>query len=917
MPKTLFEDFFDESEPCVLDNIRAVPNVHPLVPPQSYRIALIGEAPGADEVAEGKPFVGYSGRELDKYLSHASILRNMCFVGNVCQHRPFANKLATFKWLGPEIQDGLSKLSADLVAFRPNVVVCLGAAALHAFKEGRSADVSVKKSGKDLTFNFPNPISSWRGSFFMSHLDAPLPNVKCIATYHPAACLRNFEWMPLLMLDLKKAANAALTPELVLPDRVLRIDLSPDQIVSELQRIKEEKPIIAIDIEGYVAVLDNKHFGMKCISVAINHNYCFIVPFAHRDNRSVWSVEDETRIWRALASVLSDPSIGKILQNSLYDRFVLQYSYNLPVRGVVEDTMLKHWELYSELEKSLGFQCSVYTMEPYYKEDRESESHETFWTYCCKDSAVTHEISGRLDKFLRGKALQHYRFNMDLLNPFLYMELQGIQYNWSLAKERYKEVMAHIYDLQVDLDKIAGTGLPSGKTKGELISLVQDLMCYKRDRTKPKKEYAEVYDINMRTLLGLGPLSKQEVGRLAVDCDLSLNIKSDKFKKFLYETLNLPAQIDPKTKALTSDYEALLKVKDHDKSGAVDIAISIGMLRTRAQMLSIHPDKDGRVRCGYNTVGTETGRITCYTSPTGSGYNLQTIPSENPLRPEGHPLRSGMRDLFTADPGYYLFQCDLSGADGWTVGAHLAALGESTMLADLKAKIKPAQRIAYMLRHGNDSLRGLSRDEIKIALKEIKKEDFDYFMCKCGIWGICYLMGVDRLANLILEQSEGRIKMSRTDVATFRSAVYACYKPNIWHDATKRKLSNQPYPPRLTSASGHTRIFFGRYSEVLGEALANEPQENTTYATNLAAYNLWKDPENRVGNKLRIVPLHQVHDALVGQFKIEDLEWALPKIKSYFNNTLEIAGLKIVIPFSGQYGHNWAFDKDSQVGTFE
>lgn len=346
----------------------------------------------------------------------------------------------------------------------------------------------------------------------------------------------------------------------------------------------------------------------------------------------------------------------------------------------------------------------------------------------------------------------------------------------------------------------------------------------------------------------------------------------------------------------------------------VQLAIDIGELRTRSQMLSIFADKDGRIRSGYNIVGTETSRITCYTSPTGSGYNLQTIPEENTLRQPGDFLREGMRDLFIADEGCYLFKCDLSGADGWTIGAHLYSLGKPMMLDDLRAKIKPAQRICYMLRHGTDSLRGKPREEVKELLKEVKKDDWDYFSCKQGIWGITYLMGPDKLAEVILAGSEGKIHLSRDDVRSFRNAVFACYEPNVWHDAVGRKLKNQPYPPSLTSASGHTRKFFGRPTEILGQALANEPQENTTYCVKKALHRLWNDPENRNGNQLKVEPLHTVHDSLDGQFKINDTQWAISKIREWFNNPIIIAGQKIVIPFSGAFGTNWSFDDKSKVG---
>ncbi len=85
-------------------------------------------------------------------------------------------------------------------------------------------------------------------------------------------------------------------------------------------------------------------------------------------------------------------------------------------------------------------------------------------------------------------------------------------------------------------------------------------------------------------------------------------------------------------------------------------------------------DPDGRVRCSYNVVGTDTGRLSCQGSPTGSGMNLQTVTKK-------------LRHLFLADPGYHFFQCDLAGADGWTVAAECASLGDPTMLNDYLAGI--------------------------------------------------------------------------------------------------------------------------------------------------------------------------------------------------------------------------------------
>ncbi len=93
--------------------------------------------------------------------------------------------------------------------------------------------------------------------------------------------------------------------------------------------------------------------------------------------------------------------------------------------------------------------------------------------------------------------------------------------------------------------------------------------------------------------------------------------------------------------------------------------------------------------------------------------------------------------------------------------------------------------------------------------------------------------------------------------------------------------------------------------ETFKEFLADEPQENTTYATNLALHNLWCDPENRRGGKLIVEPLHQVHDALIGQVPKDDTEFASRKIKLWFQNELEIANCKVVIPYEGAFGSSW------------
>ena len=307
--------------------------------------------------------MGYSGRLLWAEAAKVGILRDACFVGNVCQIRPPGNKIEAFNWKGEEIQNGLKQLHTDLVQFKPNLCLLLGNTPLRAF---------TGESG----------IINWRGSLFDGFLNGV--RYKCLATLHPAGILREYSGKPLLAFDLRRAKQEGASAELDLPNRLLITGLSADEICMKLAYIRVNKTTVSIDIEGYVD-------GMSCISIATHPRESFIIPFTNR-----WTENEEMDIMMSLSRMLSDPTVPKILQNSLYDTFVLQYGYNIPVRGVVDDTMLMHWELFCEMKKSLAFQASIYTREPYWKEERDDEDQITRWRYCCKDSAVTYEIRDAL-----------------------------------------------------------------------------------------------------------------------------------------------------------------------------------------------------------------------------------------------------------------------------------------------------------------------------------------------------------------------------------------------------------------------------------------------------------------------------------------------------------------------------------------
>jgi DNA polymerase len=98
---------------------------------------VVGEAPGRQEDAQGKPFVGAAGRVLDELLEAAGLRRDQVYITNVVKSHPTAYTRGPNRAPRPEeVAACRPWLDAQLAIIRPRVVVTLGAHALHAFRRG-------------------------------------------------------------------------------------------------------------------------------------------------------------------------------------------------------------------------------------------------------------------------------------------------------------------------------------------------------------------------------------------------------------------------------------------------------------------------------------------------------------------------------------------------------------------------------------------------------------------------------------------------------------------------------------------------------------------------------------------------------------------------------------------------------------
>lgn len=808
-----------------------LPNAFPLSP-APYKLAIIGEAPGPHELAQGRPFAGPSSGLLTNALQNAGVLMSNCFRGYVYNQVPPGGDIEHVNKSDPDFNDSLSTLKSDLNKFQPHCVLLLGGTALWA------AGIYHK-------------VNVYRGTLF-SGFDS---RYKSIATFAPGYVQKVWDEAPLFQFDINRACDEAHQPDLRLPARRLEPSLTASEVLFRLGQISPGT-LVSVDIEGGVPNPEETTHrnldGVTCIGISTDPSNAFTI--------NLQDFDDNTKgiVMREFNRMMSNPDIPKVLQNSLYDYTVLSWLWRINARNIAHDTMLSGWEIYPELPKGLGTQASLWTKEPYYKFERTSgsdldpaERRKIHYTYCCKDAAVTLEIHHAHMAAMTPAQRAHYDFNMSLIPSLQYMSLRGINYNVNAAKEKHSEIKAKMLELQLACNQHANLEINLNSPKQ-----MCDLL-YKR--------------------FGFEPQYMKEAGR--------------------------------KTTKLTANADAMLKIiikQGANRHPFLACALGWKKLEGVRKQLELKADNDSRVRCSYNLVGTETGRLSCSGSVTGSGTNLQTITKQ-------------LRYLYQPDPGYYFFQCDLSGADGWTVAARCAQLGDPTMLDDYLAGIKPAKVIAlmYMQMQGQlpdvaQNINDLPRQEVKRLTKVSPIPDALYAVCKAVQHGSSYDMGPNTMANNILIQNFKKssdlnvVWVPPSDCKRIQAVFFKRY-PGVlsWHRWVQQQLARTN---TLSCASGHVRTFFGRpgNDQTYKAAYAHEPQANTTYATNLAMQKLWLDPENRTSSgNLIIQPLHSVHDALCGQFPIDRAEWAVSKIRSYFNNTLAIGNEQIIIPYEGGYGTSW------------
>jgi uracil-DNA glycosylase len=156
--------------------------------PQS-RVMFVGEAPGYDEDIVGRPFVGRSGKLLDRMMAAIGLDRASSYIANVVPWRPPGNRTPTPQ----ETAICLPFIRRQIELANPDILVCLGGPAMQTL------------------LGIKDGITRSRGRWFP--YDTGPREIRALATFHPAFLLRSplqkrFAWRDFLALKKALAGGA-------------------------------------------------------------------------------------------------------------------------------------------------------------------------------------------------------------------------------------------------------------------------------------------------------------------------------------------------------------------------------------------------------------------------------------------------------------------------------------------------------------------------------------------------------------------------------------------------------------------------------------------------------------------------------------------------------------------------------------
>jgi uracil-DNA glycosylase family 4 len=577
-----------------------VPNYVPGTGNPNSLLAIVADAPSEDDDESKMPFSGPGGMMLDNILKGAGIHRGELWITHLSKFRPPGDNFNKLEDIGVDLEESIKQLGEELKTVGCTTILALGEQTL---KATTGLPLLAKRRGSILR-------SRWEG-------------IKVIPSFHPISLLHqhgtypgvSYFWKSVMALDFARARQESYTTELNLPDRTLMVCKSSYELRNFLQR-HADKDLWALDIET-----------RKCIPVCLalapsrfeSMSIPLLEPNSWHESRSGLNNDAEmTEIWRLLIEFFEKPGLKIIGQNFKFDHEKLLKPCGFPVPEPFADTMLAMHSINPELPKSLDFIASIYTREPYYKDegrefDLRKHPIERFFLYNAKDSAVTFEAWEELEKELIELGLLDWfhNFVMPLHGLYMHIESNGFKLDEARRAELKVKYSVKLKEAFKEFEELTG------------YRPVENAADQKRILKENKKAGTEPSNL--------------------------VNLASTtQLPELLYGVLGYP-------KRKGSDEDTLVALignhcsKDPSKARVLELVLDIRKYqKTLGTYLEVVPDYDGRVRTSYKICGTETGRtstvmIDAPLRPDKMGTAFQTLTKHGDIGPE-------VREMYV--PGY-------------------------------------------------------------------------------------------------------------------------------------------------------------------------------------------------------------------------------------------------------------------------
>ncbi len=603
----------------------------------SARLVLVGEAPGATEDAQGKPFAGPSGWKLREWWQAVGLRREDLYITNVVPWRPLGNDIKT---ISPRDMDScIAELHGRLAGLNdPFVIVPTGNVALRAL---------TGKSG----------ITKHRGSIY-GYVDQNGRQIKVIPTIHPAAIFRTPAWEGRCRRDWSRIAGDSTFRDLRLPMRIHHTRPSRGDLEGFLADTLAHAETLAIDIEtpgGHIT----------CVGFSFDPSYSITIP----TTLAYWQTQGDLDFAWSVIRALCESDVAKATHNGHYDAYWLR-DRGIELRNWEWDTLALHHAIAPTEDHSLAYCASVDTREPYWKDEAKDPEEaakyatnlDAFWVYNGKDAAVTRELvdvyrgillEGERTRFYQ----QHYR---DLFVPVLNMMRTGILMDEERRSKQHAGFIERIKALQGEIARLAGEPLHTTKQtkKDREAGKIPDL--------SSKKVQHYIYD-----MVRMPKVVNRSTGNVTAD---EITIRKLMIKHGS-KPLPMPTGDEATLVALgemvgvpmTFDLVAG-RILEHRRTRKLMEFLDEGLL-----------DEDGHMRYTFKFT-TDSGRFACGKSPTmrrgqRTGRNVQNIDRE-------------LRGVFLPEPGCVFVEVDLSQAEDRIVKMLAAAVTGNQSLRD-RARAKP------------------------------------------------------------------------------------------------------------------------------------------------------------------------------------------------------------------------------------